>query len=46
MTAVKVVSATLLLVCFVILKEGTCETRKYASYFTLKALFVHKITKF
>ena len=36
----KVVSATFLLVCFVSLKESTCETRKNVFYFSLKALFV------
>ena len=34
----KVVSATFLLVCFVCLKESTCETRKNVFYFTSKAL--------
>ena len=42
----KFVSATFLLVCFVCLKEGTCETRKYVFYFTSKALFVLQIIKF
>ena len=36
----KVVSATFLQVCFVYLKERTCETRKNAFYFTSKAPFV------
>ena len=40
------VSATFLLVYFVCLKESTCETRKNAFYFTLKALFVLEIIKF
>ena len=35
-----------LLVCFVILKEKTCETRKNVFYFTSKALFVLEIIKF
>ena len=42
----KVVSATFLLVCFVSLKEGTCETKKNVFYFTSKALFVLEIIKF
>ena len=42
----KVVSATFLLVCFVCLKESTCEARKNVFYFTLKALFVLEIIKF
>ena len=40
------VSATVLLVCFVCLKEKTCKTRKTVFYFTLKALFVLEIIKF
>ena len=42
----KVVPASFLLVCFVSLKEGTCETGKNVFYFTLKALFVLEIIKF
>ena len=42
----KVVSASFLLVCFLCLKESTCETRKNLFYFTLKALFVLEIIKF
>ena len=42
----KVVSATFLLVCFLCLKERTCETRKNVFYFTSKALFVLEIIKF
>ena len=42
----KVVSATFVLVCFVCLKERTCETRKNVFYFTSKALFVLEIIKF
>ena len=42
----KVVSATFLLVCFVCLKESTCETRKNAFYFTSKAVLVLEIIKF
>ena len=41
----KVVSATFLLVCFVCLKESTCEIRKNV-YFTSKALCVLEIIKF
>ena len=42
----KVVSATFLLVYFVSLTEGTCETKKNVFYFTLKALFILEIIKF
>ena len=42
----KVVSATLLLVCFTSLKESTFETSKTVFYFTSKALFVLVKTKF
>ena len=42
----KVVSATFLLVCFVCLKERTCETRKNVFYLTSKALFILEIIKF
>ena len=42
----KVVSTLLLLVCFVILKESTYETRKNVFYFISKALFVLEIIKF
>ena len=45
-TYLKVVSATFLLVCFVCLKERTCETRKDVFYFTSKVLFVLEIIKF
>ena len=41
----KIVSATILLVCFVCLNESTCETKKNVFYFTSKALFVLEITK-
>ena len=44
--ALKVVSATILLVCFACLKESTCETRKNAFYFTSKALLVLEIINF
>ena len=44
--SLKVVSATFLLVCFVCLKDSTCETRKNVFYFTLKALFVLETIKF
>ena len=42
----KVVSATLLLVYFLSLKDSTSETRKNVFYFTSKALFVLEIIKF
>ena len=42
----KVVSATFLPVCFLCLKESTCETGKNVFYFTLKAFFVFEIIKF
>ena len=42
----KVLSATFLLVCFVSLKESSCEAGKYVSYFTSKALFVLEKIKF
>ena len=42
----KVVSATFLLVCFLHLKESTCEKRKNVFYCTLKALFVLEIITF
>ena len=42
----KVVPATFLLVCFVCLKESTCETRKNAFYFTSEALLVLEILTF
>ena len=39
-------SATFLLVCFICLKESTCETRKNTFYFTSKALLVLEIIYF
>ena len=42
----KLVSAAFSLVCFVCLKERTCETRKIIFYFTSKALFVLEINNF
>ena len=42
----KVVSTTLLLVCFSSLKESTFETSKTVFYFISKALFVLVKTKF
>ena len=42
----KVVSAKFLLVCFLHLKESTCETRKNVFYYTSKAFFVLEIIKF
>ena len=44
--ALKVVTATFLLVCFLRLKESTCETSKNVFYFTSKALFTLEIIKF
>ena len=44
-TSLKVMSATFLLVCFLCLKESTCETRKNVFCFTSKALFVLKTIK-
>ena len=44
--SLKVVSATFLLDCFVCLTESTCEKRKNAFYFTLKALLVLEIINF
>ena len=44
--ALKVVSATFLLVSFVCLKESTSETRKNDFYFTSKALLVLEIINF
>ena len=46
MQALKVVSATFLLVYFVCLKESTFETRKNAFHFTSKALLILEIIKF
>ena len=42
----RVVSATFLLVCFLSLKECTCQTRKNVFYFTSKAPFVLGKIKF
>ena len=42
----KVVPTSFLLVCFLSLKESTCETRKNIFYFTSKALFVLEKIKF
>ena len=44
--SLKVVSATFSLVCFVCLKESTCETRKNVFYFTSIALSVLEIIRF
>ena len=41
-----VVSASFLLVCFLSLKESSCEKRKKIVYFTSIALFVFEIIKF
>ena len=44
MKQLKFVPATFLLLCFVILKESTCETGKIVFfYFTSKALFILEI---
>ena len=45
MHGLKIVSTTFLLVCFVCLKQSTCETRENVFYFTLKGLFVLEIIK-
>ena len=37
-SSLRAVSATFFLLCFLILKESTCETRKNVFYFTSKAL--------
>ena len=42
----KVVSTTFLLVCFLSLKQTTCQTRKNAFYLTSKSLFVLEKIKF
>ena len=42
----KIVSATVLLVCFLSLKESTSETKKKIFHFTSKALFILKKIKF
>ena len=44
--ALKVVSATFLLVSFLRLKESTCKTMKNVFCLTSKALFVLEIIKF
>ena len=46
MNFLKVVSATFLLVCFLSLKKGTCETRKNVFHFTSKAVLFLEIIKF
>ena len=46
MVTLKVVSDTFLVVCFLSLKESTCETRKNVFYFTSKAFFVLDKIKF
>ena len=40
-----VVPTTILLVCFLSLRESTSETRKNVFYFTAKALFILKKIK-
>ena len=42
----KVVSTTFLIVCFLILKESFCETRKNVFYFTPKAPMFLRKSKF
>ena len=42
----KFVSVTYLLVCFVTLNDGTCETRKHVFYFVLKAFLILEIITF
>ena len=42
----KLVSATFLLICFLSLKESTCQTRNNVFYFTSKAPFVVGKIKF
>ena len=44
--SLKVLSAVVLVVCFVSLKEGTYETRENAFYITSKAFFILEIIKF
>ena len=44
--SLKVVYATVLLVCFINLNESTCQTRKNVFYFTSKVLFVLEKIKF
>ena len=46
MANLKVVSATFLLVCFLSVKESTCENMKNVFYFTSKALFILEKIKF
>ena len=45
-TSLKDVSATFLLLCFVCLKESTCEPGKNVFHFTSKALFLLQIIKY
>ena len=42
----KLVFTKFLVVCFLSLKDSTCETGKNVSYFTLKALFILLKIKF
>ena len=42
----KVVSATILLVCFLSLNKSTCQNRKNAFYFASNALFILEKIKF
>ena len=41
----KVVSTTFLLLCFLSLKESTCETSKHVFYFTSEGPFVQEKIK-
>ena len=42
----KVVSTTVLLVCFLSLNKSTCQVKTHGFYFTSKALFVLEKIKF
>ena len=44
--ALKIVSATFLVVCFLSHNKSTCQTRKNVFYFTSEALFVLKKIRF
>ena len=46
LSPLKVVSPTFLLLCFLPLKESTCEARENVFYFTSKAPFILEIIKF
>lgn len=38
--SLKIASTAFLVICFLSLKEGFCETRTKCFYFTLKAIFI------